>query len=68
MDLCDFMLNFILILNRGKLVLGYTEEELCTKGSGYQFVHAADMLYCADYHLRSKLYFLMNVSEKQHIL
>lgn len=61
MDLCDFMLNFILILpfffflNRGKLVLGYTEEELCTRGSGYQFVHAADMLYCADYHLRSKL-------------
>ncbi|XP_003788529.1 aryl hydrocarbon receptor [Otolemur garnettii] len=37
---------------KGKIVLGYTEEELCTKGSGYQFVHAADMLYCAESHIR----------------
>ncbi|XP_053266696.1 aryl hydrocarbon receptor [Pleuronectes platessa] len=37
---------------RGKLVLGYTEVELVTPGSGYQFVHAADMMYCADNHLR----------------
>uniref|UniRef100_A0A8C6TX44 Aryl hydrocarbon receptor n=1 Tax=Neogobius melanostomus TaxID=47308 RepID=A0A8C6TX44_9GOBI len=37
---------------RGKLVLGYTEIELCTRGSGYHFVHAADMMYCADQHLR----------------
>ncbi|XP_039718388.1 aryl hydrocarbon receptor [Pteropus medius] len=37
---------------KGRLVLGYTEAELCTKGSGYQFIHAADMLYCAEYHLR----------------
>nr|XP_012636473.1 aryl hydrocarbon receptor [Microcebus murinus] len=37
---------------KGRIVLGYTEEELCTSGSGYQFVHAADMLYCAESHLR----------------
>ncbi|XP_059568465.1 aryl hydrocarbon receptor isoform X2 [Myotis daubentonii] len=37
---------------KGKLVLGYTEAELCMKGSGYQFLHAADMLYCAEYHMR----------------
>ncbi|XP_070780192.1 aryl hydrocarbon receptor-like [Enoplosus armatus] len=37
---------------RGKLVLGYSEVELVTTGSGYQFVHAADMMYCADNHLR----------------
>ncbi|KAK9532234.1 hypothetical protein VZT92_009630 [Zoarces viviparus] len=37
---------------RGKLALGYTEIELVTTGSGYQFVHAGDMMYCADNHLR----------------
>ncbi|XP_039079294.1 aryl hydrocarbon receptor [Hyaena hyaena] len=37
---------------KGKLVLGYTEAELCMRGSGYQFVHAGDMLYCAEYHIR----------------
>ncbi|XP_057639076.1 aryl hydrocarbon receptor [Chionomys nivalis] len=37
---------------KGQLILGYTEVELCTRGSGYQFVHAADMLYCADSHIR----------------
>ncbi|KAG7238629.1 hypothetical protein INR49_030703 [Caranx melampygus] len=37
---------------RGKLALGYTEVELVTPGSGYQFIHAADMMYCADNHLR----------------
>ncbi|XP_026211533.1 aryl hydrocarbon receptor-like isoform X2 [Anabas testudineus] len=37
---------------RAKLVLGYTETELVTTGSGYQFIHAADIMYCADYHLR----------------
>uniref|UniRef100_A0A4W6BXI2 Aryl hydrocarbon receptor 2 n=1 Tax=Lates calcarifer TaxID=8187 RepID=A0A4W6BXI2_LATCA len=37
---------------RGKLVLGYTEVELVTTGSGYQFIHAADMMYCADNHLK----------------
>nr|XP_055063448.1 aryl hydrocarbon receptor-like isoform X1 [Misgurnus anguillicaudatus] len=37
---------------RGKMVLGYTEQELCMRGSGYQFIHAADMMYCADKHLR----------------
>ncbi|KAL0183217.1 hypothetical protein M9458_022592, partial [Cirrhinus mrigala] len=36
---------------RGKVVLGYTEQELCMRGSGYQFIHAADMMYCADKHL-----------------
>uniref|UniRef100_A0A8C2QDF8 Aryl hydrocarbon receptor n=1 Tax=Cricetulus griseus TaxID=10029 RepID=A0A8C2QDF8_CRIGR len=37
---------------KGQLVLGYTEVELCTRGSGYQFIHAADMLYCAESHVR----------------
>lgn len=37
---------------KGKLVLGYTEAELCMRGSGYQFIHAADILYCAEYHIR----------------
>ncbi|KAI3355669.1 hypothetical protein L3Q82_004261 [Scortum barcoo] len=38
--------------SRGKVVLGYSETELCMKGSGYQFIHAADMMYCADNHIR----------------
>ncbi|GAB1297393.1 Aryl hydrocarbon receptor [Apodemus speciosus] len=37
---------------KGQLILGYTEVELCTRGSGYQFIHAADMLYCAESHIR----------------
>ncbi|KAK7913707.1 hypothetical protein WMY93_013918 [Mugilogobius chulae] len=37
---------------RGKIILGYSEIELCMKGSGYQFIHAADMMYCADNHIR----------------
>nr|XP_044991969.1 aryl hydrocarbon receptor [Jaculus jaculus] len=37
---------------KGQIVLGYTEVELCTRGSGYQFIHAADMLYCAESHIR----------------
>ncbi|KAL0963893.1 hypothetical protein UPYG_G00314990 [Umbra pygmaea] len=37
---------------RGKLVLGYSEIELCMRGTGYQFIHAADMMYCADNHVR----------------
>ncbi|KAJ8260842.1 hypothetical protein COCON_G00165650 [Conger conger] len=37
---------------RGKVVLGYSETELCMKGSGYQFIHAADMMYCADNHMK----------------
>lgn len=39
---------------RGKLVLGFSEVELLMKGSGYNFIHAADMMYCADTHIRSK--------------
>ncbi|NWS88766.1 AHR protein, partial [Toxostoma redivivum] len=38
--------------SRGKIVLGYTEVELCRRGSGYQFVHAADMMHCAEHHVR----------------
>uniref|UniRef100_A0A3Q4HBJ6 Aryl hydrocarbon receptor-like n=1 Tax=Neolamprologus brichardi TaxID=32507 RepID=A0A3Q4HBJ6_NEOBR len=38
--------------SRGKIVLGYSEIELCMKGSGYQFIHAADMMHCADNHIR----------------
>ncbi|XP_051906201.1 aryl hydrocarbon receptor-like isoform X1 [Hippocampus zosterae] len=37
---------------RGKVVLGYSEAELCMKRSGYSFIHAADMMYCADNHVR----------------
>ncbi|NWX31047.1 AHR protein, partial [Notiomystis cincta] len=37
---------------KGKIVLGYTEAELRMRGTGYQFVHAADMLYCAENHVR----------------
>ncbi|KAM8871500.1 aryl hydrocarbon receptor-like [Synchiropus picturatus] len=37
---------------RGKVVLGYSEEELCVQGSGYHFIHAADMMYCAENHVR----------------
>ncbi|NXJ13525.1 AHR protein, partial [Odontophorus gujanensis] len=37
---------------RGKTVLGYTEAELRMCGTGYQFIHAADMLYCAENHIR----------------
>ncbi|XP_008935903.1 PREDICTED: aryl hydrocarbon receptor-like, partial [Merops nubicus] len=36
----------------GKTVLGYTEAELRARGSGYQFIHAADMLHCAENHVR----------------
>lgn len=46
-------------LFRGKVVLGYNEMELCMKGSGYQFIHAADMMYCADNHIRSELHTLL---------
>ncbi|NXQ22945.1 AHR protein, partial [Peucedramus taeniatus] len=38
--------------SRGKVVLGYTEVELCRRGSGYQFVHVADMMHCAEHHVR----------------
>ncbi|NWW94475.1 AHR protein, partial [Rhynochetos jubatus] len=38
--------------SRSKVVLGYTEMELCRRGSGYQFVHAADMMYCAENHVK----------------
>ncbi|XP_019619641.1 PREDICTED: aryl hydrocarbon receptor-like [Branchiostoma belcheri] len=34
---------------KGKTVLGYTEKELQAR-SGYQFVHFADTMYCADSH------------------
>ncbi|XP_072268633.1 aryl hydrocarbon receptor [Pyxicephalus adspersus] len=37
---------------KGSMVLGYTESELCIRGTGYQFIHAADMLYCAENHVR----------------
>ncbi|XP_018590948.1 aryl hydrocarbon receptor-like [Scleropages formosus] len=37
---------------KGKIVLGYTEAELRVRGSGYQFIHAADMVHCAENHMR----------------
>ncbi|XP_054631111.1 aryl hydrocarbon receptor 2 [Dunckerocampus dactyliophorus] len=36
---------------RGTVVLGYSDTEICMKGSGYSFIHAADMMYCADNHV-----------------
>ncbi|NWX49983.1 AHR protein, partial [Steatornis caripensis] len=36
----------------GKVVLGYTETDLRRRGSGYQFVHVADVMYCAENHVR----------------
>ncbi|NXC19442.1 AHR protein, partial [Corythaeola cristata] len=38
--------------SRGEVILGYTETELCSNGSGYQYVHVADMMYCAESHRR----------------
>ncbi|XP_078060606.1 aryl hydrocarbon receptor 1b [Mustelus asterias] len=37
---------------KGKIVLGYTEAELRARGTGYQFIHVADMLHCAENHVR----------------
>ncbi|KAK1876344.1 Aryl hydrocarbon receptor [Dissostichus eleginoides] len=37
---------------RGEVVLGYNEVEIRMKGSGYNFIHAADMMYCANSHVR----------------
>ncbi|XP_065606995.1 aryl hydrocarbon receptor-like [Cyrtonyx montezumae] len=36
----------------GTVILGYTEAELSSRGSGYQFVHAADVMYCAENHMK----------------
>ncbi|KAM6129339.1 uncharacterized protein FYW35_001581 [Pterocles gutturalis] len=36
----------------GKVVLGYTETDLFRTGSGYQFVHVADVMHCAENHVR----------------
>lgn len=33
--------------------------ELCRRGSGYQFVHAADMMHCAEHHVRSECWGLL---------
>lgn len=44
----------LVFVSRGRLILGYSDMELVTRGSGYQFIHAADMMYCADSHLRSE--------------
>ncbi|KGL82781.1 Aryl hydrocarbon receptor, partial [Tinamus guttatus] len=38
--------------SRGQMVLGYTEAELRTWAVGYQLVHVADMMYCAEKHMR----------------
>ncbi|XP_076021880.1 aryl hydrocarbon receptor-like isoform X2 [Genypterus blacodes] len=38
--------------SRGRIVLGYSELELCMRGTGYQFIHAADMMHCADRHIQ----------------
>ncbi|XP_039261397.2 uncharacterized protein LOC120337615 [Styela clava] len=36
---------------KGRIVLGYTEKEL-RQQSGYQFIHSADMMHCADAHTK----------------
>lgn len=51
------MTNYVCVCYRGKIVLGYTEAELRVRGTGYQFIHAADMLYCAENHVRSETTF-----------
>lgn len=51
---CSLLYDGLHFFFRGKIVLGYTEAELRVRGSGYQFIHAADMLYCAENHVRSK--------------
>lgn len=43
------------------MVLGFNEVELCMKGSGYNFIHAADMMYCADNHMRSTFWSFHNL-------
>lgn len=53
-DYLIILFTLVLGFFRGKIVLGYTEAELRVRGSGYQFIHAADMLYCAENHVRSK--------------
>ncbi len=59
---------FVLPLSRGKIILGYSETELCMKGSGYQFIHAADMMYCADNHVRSMLAILTSYIKYEYYL
>lgn len=44
----------VISVRRGKIVLGYNELEISMKGSGYKFIHAADMMFCADIHIRSE--------------
>jgi len=36
------------------------------RGTGYQFIHAADMLYCAENHVRSKLHSLRRAERSKH--
>ncbi|KAJ7423637.1 hypothetical protein WISP_33091 [Willisornis vidua] len=40
-------------VNKVKIVLGYTEVELWMCGTGYQSIHAANMLCCIQNHVRS---------------
>lgn len=56
-----------MLFSRGKIILGYSETELCMKGSGYQFIHAADMMYCADNHIRS-MFALHAHTQTEHYL
>ncbi|NXJ78195.1 AHR protein, partial [Trogon melanurus] len=50
-DLSLVALGFCTVC-RGKVVLGYTETELSQRGSGYQFVHVADVMHCAEKHVK----------------
>lgn len=36
---------------KGRVVLGYTEQQLRQR-SGYEFIHSADMMHCADAHTK----------------
>ena len=41
------------LIFRGTIVLGYTEQQI-RRRSGYEFIHSADMMHCADAHTKRK--------------
>lgn len=60
------MKSGVCFVHRAKLVLGYSEIEISRKGSGYNFIHAADMLYCAENHVRSKSEALLGLQKAKN--
>lgn len=45
--------GYYLFSRRGTKVLGYSEAKLRLR-SGYEFIHSADMMHCADAHTKRK--------------